>query len=414
MSEWQIAPNIGQIPAEWAWSKFGNICKWSRYGVTAISDEAGQYPMLRMNNMQNGKIDSQDIVYIALSDDEYAMHRLRRGELLVNRTNSYDLVGKTALVEHHEDFVCASYIVRFGLDQDKAEPKFINYFFNSTVGQHYLQVLATKGVSQANINPTTLKEYFVVPLPPMAEQRKIAEILSTWDEAIQLVEALIAALKERKKGLMQRLLTGEVRFPGFDGEWEEVRLGDAFSRITRTVDDDAENVLSITAGLGFVDQSEKFGRVIAGRNLKKYINLRRGEFAYNKGNSTLYPQGCIYRLEEYEQGAVPNVYYCFAPSTPRIVSDFYRHYFESGALNGKLRPLINSGVRNDGLLNLSADAFFTVEVIVPSPDEQHKIASFFDMVTDEIRIQQVYLNHLREQKKGLMQRLLTGEVRVRV
>src|SRR5690606_40735630 len=101
MSEWQIAPNIGQIPAEWAWSKFGNICKWSRYGVTATSDEAGQYPMLRMNNMQNGKIDSQDIVYIALSDDEYAMHRLGRGELLVNRTNSYDLVGKTALVEHH-------------------------------------------------------------------------------------------------------------------------------------------------------------------------------------------------------------------------------------------------------------------------------------------------------------------------
>jgi type I restriction enzyme S subunit len=97
---------------------------------------------------------------------------------------------------------------------------------------------------------------------------------------------------------------------------------------------------------------------------------------------------------------------------PDIHSGFYRHYFESGLLNGKLRPLINSGVRNDGLLNLSADSFFSIDILMPPISEQAQIADFVDLVTDEIKYQEQNVYQLREQKKGLMQRLLTGAVRV--
>jgi len=119
--------------------------------------------------------------------------------------------------------------------------------------------------------------------------------------------------------------------------WRWVRLEDVFQRIQRTIKTDVENVLSITARVGFVDQAEKFGRVIAGKNLERYILLRHGEFAYNKGNSNSYPQGCIYMLEEFEQGAVPNVYYCFRATSSEVCTEFYKFYFESGALNSQLR-----------------------------------------------------------------------------
>jgi type I restriction enzyme S subunit len=223
---------------------------------------------------------------------------------------------------------------------------------------------------------------------------------------------------------MQRLLTGQVRVEGnrpaaiedsaLPEGWQRLRLDQAFKRIQRKITEDVAYVLSITAKVGFVDQRSKFGKVIAGQALERYTLLRKGEFAYNKGNSTAYPQGCIYRLEEFEEGAVPNVYYCFAPRSAQFHSDFYKQYFASGALNKSLRRLINSGVRNDGLLNLAPEEFFGVEILVPPTPEQQKIAEILNCADAEISAQEQRFTLLRQQKRGLMQRLLTGQVRVAV
>jgi type I restriction enzyme S subunit len=207
MSDWQEVPRVGFIPSDWAWAYFGEIIEWSQYGVTATSEPDGMYPMIRMGDLVAGRVATENLVYINLSEAELDKYRLEKDDLLVNRTNSYNLVGKTSLFDLEGDYVCASYIVRFRLNSSVVDPNFANYFFNSYLGQYNLQILATKGVSQANINPTVLKKRYAVPLPPLPEQRAIADILGTWDEAIALTEALIAALQERKKGLMQVLLT---------------------------------------------------------------------------------------------------------------------------------------------------------------------------------------------------------------
>ena len=118
-------------------------------------------------------------------------------------------------------------------------------------------------------------------------------------------------------------------------------------------------------------------------------------------------------LVDFEEAAVPNVYFCFRPQNYEISGNFYRFYFENGLLNYQLQRVINTGVRNDGLLNLSPTNFFNINIKVPPISEQNCITDVLFSATNEIRYFQKKLKALEKQKRGLMQKLLTGEVRVK-
>lgn len=192
--------------------------------------------------------------------------------------------------------------------------------------------------------------------------------------------------------------------------WKVKKLKDISNRVQRKNDGKSHNVLTISSKGGFLNQTERFSKVIAGENLAKYILLKKNEFAYNKGNSKTYPYGCIYRLEDYEEALVPNVYYCF--EIREGVTEFYKHYFIAGKLNKFLARVINTGVRNDGLLNLNVTDFFDVPVAAPPIKEQQKIASILSAWDKAIEPKEKLIEQKKQQKKGLMQKLLTGEVRL--
>jgi len=135
--------------------------------------------------------------------------------------------------------------------------------------------------------------------------------------------------------------------------------------------------------------------------------LHEGEFAYNKGNSLTAPYGCVFSLDR-PTALVPFVYFCFALKKG-LSHAFYAHLFAAGALNHQLSRLINSGVRNDGLLNLNVDGFFGCKVPVPSIDEQERIARALLAAKDELALLDKEIEVLTSQKRGLMQKLLTGE-----
>ena len=269
------------------------------------------------------------------------------------------------------------------------------------------------------------EELFSLPLilPPLPEQKKIAEILSTWDKAIEILEALIEAKEKRKKGLMQQLLTGKKRLPGFgkpakDGEipegWKSANFGDLFARLRRTDEEsnNTQNVYTISAGKGFLSQEERFSRVIAGSSLGKYTHILKNEFAYNKGNSKTYPFGCIYKFHHGE-GLIPFVYISFA-AREEINHDFYGFYFENRMLDRQLKKLISSSARSDGLLNVSTESFFKIRLFSPSIFEQDGIAALLNTALSEISIGKSQLHRDKTVKKGLMQKLLTGEIKVKV
>lgn len=242
-----------------------------------------------------------------------------------------------------------------------------------------------------------------IKLPPLSEQQKIAKILRTWDEAIEHTDNLVRFETQAFRALRRRL---------FVSSKPEVPLSEMSTRITTKVDGSLHTVMTISAKTGFVAQADKYRRDMAGASLANYILLRRGEFAYNKGNSLTYPQGCIYALKE-DSALVPNVYYSFR-LRPDLNSSYYEHFFASGALNRQLAQRITSGVRGNGLLNLNADDFFSVKVPVPDRAVQDGVAHALTMGAREIELLKRKVELLRIQKRGLMQKLLTGQLRVKV
>ncbi len=165
---------------------------------------------------------------------------------------------------------------------------------------------------------------------------------------------------------------------------------------------------------GLVSQTEYFNRSVAGEALENYYLIKRGEFAYNRSSSAGYPYGAIKQLEDHEAGILSTLYICFGLTDGAADATFYRHFFEAGGLNRGIYSIAQEGARSHGLLNVSLSDFFGLHVAYPPPEEQQHLGMFFDKVDEEIKIAALHLDKLQQQKRGLMQRLLTGQVRVRV
>jgi type I restriction enzyme, S subunit len=257
-----------------------------------------------------------------------------------------------------------------------------------------------------------LKSY-PLPLPPLSEQCKIAEVLGAWDEAIDLLEKLVAKTRSRKQGLMQRLLTGKKRFKEFESsEWKKYHVKDIFKRITRKNTVNNSNALTISGTHGLISQRDFFNKRVAADNLEGYYLLQKGEFAYNKSYSNGYPLGAIKRLDRYDAGVLSTLYICFGLSNSLNSSDFMAHYFESGIFNKEIYGIAQEGARNHGLLNISVNDFFELLLRIPSLPEQEKIAAVLTAADEEIATLEKQLAAYKRQKIGLMQQLLTGRIRI--
>ncbi len=211
-------------------------------------------------------------------------------------------------------------------------------------------------------------------------------------------------MKEEKK------LVPKLRFPEFRRaeHWRLIALGEASTPVTERVGERKLTPVSISAGIGFVPQSEKFGRDISGNKYQLYTLVRDGDFVYNKGNSLKFPEGCVYLLQGWEQVAAPNVFICFRLKDG-YSNGFYQNCFEANAHGKQLKRHITSGARSNGLLNISKDAFFGIEISTPTWKEQQKIADCLSSLDELIAAQARNVDALKTHKKGLMQQLFPRE-----
>jgi type I restriction enzyme S subunit len=201
---------IGEIPEEWEGIQLGDVLTVCQYGLSVQLHERGRFPILRMNNFEDGLVIPSDLKYADINPELFHQFGLQKGDLLFNRTNSYDLVGKIGVFLLDGDYTFASYLIRLQVDSERADPLFINYYLNTGRSQNLLKSLATRGVSQSNINATNLKT-IGVSLPPLEEQRRIVSIISSTHDKVVKERQGMAELQKLKKGLMQVLLTGKMR-----------------------------------------------------------------------------------------------------------------------------------------------------------------------------------------------------------
>ena len=196
-----------------------------------------------------------------------------------------------------------------------------------------------------------------------------------------------------------------IRFNGFENKWEKKQLNQIVKKVTRKNSKlQTDLSLTISADRGIINQNLFFNRQIASRDMSNYFLIKQGEFAYNKSYSKSAPFGTIKRLNRYNQGALSSLYIVFCPT--KANSDYLVSYFDSSYWYKQLSMISTEGVRNHGLLNVSSNDFFDMNLSIPHDDkEQQKIGEFFAKLDKLLVLQQQKINKFDLLKKALLQKL---------
>jgi type I restriction enzyme S subunit len=200
------------LSKKWKWKTLGDLCNGVEYGSSAKSKKAGRVPVLAMGNIQDGKFEWNKLVY---SDDneEIKKYLLKHNDVLFNRTNSPELVGKTAIYKSERPAIFAGYLIRIHRKEDLLDADYLNYFLNSKITFDYGKTVVISSVNQANINGTKLKSY-PIPAPSLSEQKTIVKDLnelSTETEHLKSIyQKKLAELEALKKALLHCAFTGKL------------------------------------------------------------------------------------------------------------------------------------------------------------------------------------------------------------
>ena len=213
--EAQKQTEIGPIPESWEVVELGNVLGLAQYGLSMRADDDGAYPMLRMTNQVDGKIVPHDLKYVNLGGEDFSKFRVLPGDVLFNRTNSFDLVGRTAIYDLYGDYVFASYLIRLRINEALLNPYFLNHYFNWDETQLRLKSIASRAVSQSNISATRLKG-FIVPLPVIEEQTEIIENLDLLDSMRNHYRQVKDSFRDLFRTLLHQLMTAEIQVNDLD------------------------------------------------------------------------------------------------------------------------------------------------------------------------------------------------------
>lgn len=197
----------------------------------------------------------------------------------------------------------------------------------------------------------------------------------------------------------------KLRFSEFNCEWNEYKLNEIATRVTRKNKNlESNRPLTISAQDGLIDQIEFFDKNVTSKNLKDYYLLKNGDFAYNKSYSTEYPYGTVKRLDFYNQGAVSTLYICFK-NKENTNNDFLKIYFETNKWHKEIYKISAEGAKNHGLLNIAVGDFFKTKHKLPNHNEQKKIADFLSIIDKKIDLLKKEIKIDKKFKSSLLDKM---------
>ena len=288
------------------------------------------------------------------------------------------------------------------------DPMFVYYSFFG-IDEWSKKNTNSGGLLSVNI-PFLLKQPFFT--PSLAEQHSIASFFTTLDAQISASTSRLASLKQIKAASLQAMFPQEgetvpkLRFKGFEGEWEKVKLNTFAKRVTRkNTHLESTLALTISSTQGLVSQIEYFNNLVIGSNISNYYLLKKGEFAYNKSYSNGYPYGSVKRLDWYEKGILSTLYITFCIDDS-ISSDYLTRFFDTTLWHKEVAEKSAEGARNHGLLNIGVEDFLIINIVRPqSKEEQQMISDYFTNLDRQITLQSQRLEKLKQIKAACLDKM---------
>ena len=412
---------LGPIPKDWEVKSVKDISTikgrigYRGYTIDDIVNDGDGAISLSPSNIVDGKLQFNSVTSITwekyYESPEIMLHN---GDIVMVKTGSS--FGKVAFVDNlpHETTINPQFVI---INNIKCDNKWLCYLFDSDCIQKNVHKIVVGGAI-----PTMSQEEianFRIPIPPFPEQHHIVSILSLWDTAIEKQTALIEKLTLRKRGLMQQLLTGKKRLKGFSEEWKEVRLGEtgtAYGGLVNKNKEDFENgnaqfitYMNVFSN-GKID-TDNLGQVQILPS-EKQEQVQYGDIFFTVSSETPDEVGMASVLLNEVQNTYLNSF-CFGyrlNDFKTIVPVYASYLFRGDDFRKKMYKISQGSTR----FNISKTEVLNMRITIPSTDEQTAIASVLANADKEIEVARKKLARLQEEKKGLMQVLLTGKRRVKI
>lgn len=271
------------------------------------------------------------------------------------------------------------------------------YLFYLLQKEQLFRIADTSSIPQ--INNKHIEPYKVL-LPTWQEQDRIVRVIATWDTAIEKTEQLIAAKERHYTHELSRLIS--------QGQHPRSHVGNFAIEVSeRNRGGNDERVLSVTNSRGFVLPEDQFERRVASADLSNYKVVARGQYAYNPSRINV---GSIARLDDWDMGVLSPMYVVCGLDHGKVNSDYFLHWLDSHEARERIKKSAQGSVRE----TVSFTEFAAIAFPLPELDRQAAIARYLNALREEISTLGVYVEKLKEQKRGLMQKLLTGQWRVTV
>ena len=403
--------NVGIIPSEWKIRALSQLMHFKN-GINADKSKFGKGTRLISvcDLLKDSPIYYDTIIgMVDISDAQQKEFSVTYGDILFQRSSeNYEDAGTSNVyLDHTSTATFSGFIIR-GKKIADYNPVYLNALLRTSKIRKSIVRLAA-GAQHINIGQDSLASV-KVPFANDLEQQKIATILTTQDRVIELKEKRLAEKQRQKKHLMQQLLTGKKRLPGFSGEWKNIKLCEVLSEREEKNVEQNLRICSVAVQKGVVDQVEHLGRRYAANDTSNYSVAHYGDIIYTKSPTGDFMYGIVKQNLLQETVAVSPLYGVFTPVTFGLG---YHTYFQSAiCARNYLLPIVQKGAKNT--INITNDTFISSKLYLPlDAEEQTAIADTFIAADREIDLLRQDIEQEKQKKKALMQLLLTGIVRVK-
>ena len=395
------------IPQQWGLPQIKDIASISS-GSTPNRNNSeywnGNIAWVTTGELSSGHVNHTSELITVKAVKEIKMRIYPQGTLLMAMYGQGKTRGTVAILEIDAavNQACAAITVKDG------KSKFLFYQLKNSYQD--IRKLSNTG-NQENLNADIIKTY-QVPWAPDEEQERISTILTTQDRVIELKEKRLAEKQRQKKYLMQQLLTGKKRLPGFSGAWKNIKLCEVLTERKEKNIEQNLRICSVAVQKGVIDQIEHLGRSYAASDTSNYSVAHYGDIIYTKSPTGDFLYGIVKQNLLQETVAVSPLYGVFTPMTFGL-GYFLHTYFQSAiCAQNYLLPIVQKGAKNT--INITNDTFISSKLYLPlDVEEQKAIADTFIAADREIDLLRQDIEQEKQKKKALMQLLLTGIVRVK-